>query len=98
MRAKPISAVMLIGSCAALLLGATTGAAQAVNYNSSKSNSGNVYFQNLNAKGQAALKSACAAHNGQVVTNDKGQLGCQAGSLAESKNISDGAAKGQASE
>jgi hypothetical protein len=98
MRAKSVSQVALIGVCATALLLASVGAEAAVNFNSSKSNSGNVYFQPLNAKGQAALKAACAAHKGTVVTNDQGQMGCQVGSLNDSKNISDGAAKGQASE
>jgi hypothetical protein len=72
--------------------------AQAINYNASKSNTGNVYFRDLKPKGQEALRTQCAAHGGHVVTNRKGQLGCQAGSLTDSKNISDGAAKGQANE
>jgi hypothetical protein len=76
----------------------TIGASAAVNYNASKSNTGNVYFRDLNPKGQEALRTLCAARGGQVVTNKKGQFGCQAGSLADSKNISDGAAKGQANE
>ena len=42
------------------------------------------------------LKSLCAKHGGVVVTNDKGQLGCQVGSINDSKNISNRAAKGQA--
>jgi hypothetical protein len=58
----------------------------------------NVYFQALSPAGQAALRKLCAAAGGQVVANAKGQLGCQVGSLNDSKNISDGAAKGQASE
>lgn len=70
----------------------------AVNYNSSKSNTGNVFFQDLTPSGQAALRSSCAKHGGQVVSNDKGQLGCQVNSLSESKNVSDGAAKGEATE
>ena len=98
MRAKSVSRATFFGVCAAALLLASASAEAAVNYNSSKSNSGNVYFQPLSTKGQAALKAACAAHGGTVVTNDKGLLGCQVGSLNDSKNISDGAAKGQASE
>jgi hypothetical protein len=98
MRTKYVSAVTLIGVCGAALLVASTSAAQSVNYNSSKSNTGNVYFRDLSPKGQEALRSLCAAHSGHVVTNDQGQLGCQVGSLNNSKNVSDGAAKGQASE
>jgi hypothetical protein len=98
MRSEYVSAVTLIGACAVALLVASTSASAAVNYNSSKSNSGNVYFRTLSPKGQEALKGLCAAHGGQVVTNAKGQLGCQVGSLSDSKNISDGAAKGQATE
>jgi|HubBroStandDraft_1064217.scaffolds.fasta_scaffold126165_2 hypothetical protein len=94
MRTSFASAVM-IGVCGATLLLASSSVA-AVNYNASKSNT--VYFQDLSAKQQAALKAACAAHKGQIVTNDRGQLGCEVGSLDESKNISDGAAKGQANE
>jgi len=98
MRAKSVSQACSIGVSAAALLMVSAVAEAAVNYNASKSNTGNVYFQDLNAKGQAALKNACAAHKGTVVTNDKGQLGCQVGSASESKEISDGAAKGQANE
>jgi hypothetical protein len=69
----------------------------AVNCNSSKSNSGNVYFRDLSPKGQKALQSLGAAQDGRVVTNDRGQTGCRVESINDSKNISDGAAKGQAS-
>jgi hypothetical protein len=98
MRTRSVSQVAFVGACAAALLMASAGAEAAVNYNSSKSNSGSVDFQPLNAKQQAALKAACAAHKGTVVTNDKGQIGCDVGSLNESKTITDGAAKGQANE
>jgi len=93
--------LMLAGSAVIVLATValtTIGASAAVNYNSSKSNTGNVYFRDLNPKGQEALRALCATRGGHVVTNKKGQLGCQAGSLADSKNISDGAAKGQANE
>ena len=81
-----------------LALTTICASAPAVNYNSSKSNTGNVYFRDLNPKGQEALRTLCATHGGHVLTNKKGQLGCQVGSLTDSKHISDGAAKGQASE
>ena len=82
--------------CAAALLAASATASKT--YNASHSNTANVYFQTLSVKQQQALKGLCAEHNGQVVINDKGQVGCQVGSLNDSKNISDGAAKGQANE
>jgi len=98
MRTDHVSAVTLVCVCAAALLVASASASKT--YNSSHSNTAtdNVYFTTLSVKGQEALKSLCAEHNGHVVTNDKGQLGCQVGSLNDSKDISDGAAKGQASE
>ena len=68
------------------------------NTNNNRSATENVYFQNLSPNEQDALKRLCDEHNGQVVTNDDGQVGCQVGSLKDSKNISDGAAKGQATE
>jgi hypothetical protein len=96
MRAKQVSVSILTGLALAALLAASAGAA--VNYNASKSNTGNVYFANLTGQGRLALKSLCAKHGGVVVTNAKGQLGCQVGSINDSKTISDGAAKGQANE
>ena len=100
MRNNGFSAVALIGACATVILVASAGAALAhVNNTTTRSNTQhNVYFQDLSGAGQAALKRSCAKHGGQVVTNGMGQVGCQAGSLNDSKNISDGAAKGQASE
>lgn len=95
-----------IGALAVCALGATGAfaAAKVVSHSNTNNNRStttameNVYFQNLSPKGQDALKRLCAEHGGQVVTNDKGQMGCQVGSLNDSKNISDGAAKGQANE
>jgi len=52
----------------------------------------------LSPDGQKALRTLCAAKGGAIVANAKGQQGCQVGSINDSKNISDGAAKGQASE
>jgi hypothetical protein len=94
------SVVALLGSCATLLLlVASAGAAPAANQSSARSNRPtNVYFRSLSPEGQTVLKRLCAEHNGQVITNDEGQMGCQVGSLNDSKNISDGAAKGQANE
>lgn len=62
MLTRYVSAATLIGLCAAALLVASTSAAPAVNYNSSKSNTGNVYFRDLSPKGQGVLRSLCAAH------------------------------------
>jgi hypothetical protein len=98
MRTKSVVQASFIGACATALLMVSGSAEAAVNYNASKSNTGNVYFQPLNTRQQAALKAACTAHKGTVVTNAKGEIGCQVGSLSESKDITDGAAKGQASE
>jgi len=95
-RTNRVAVAASILVCAATLSAASPGASKT--YNASHSNLASVYFQTLNVKGQAALKSLCAAHDGQVVTNGKGQLGCQVGSLNDSKHISDGAAKGQANE
>ncbi len=75
MRAKQVSVSILTGLALAALLAASAGAA--VNYNASKSNT--VYFANLTAQGRLALKTLCTKHGGVVVTNAKGQLGCQVG-------------------
>jgi hypothetical protein len=98
MRTNNVSVVASICVCAAALLAASASASQTYNASHSNITVDNVYFRTLSVKGQEALRSLCAEHNGHVVTNDKGQLGCQVGSLNDSKNISDGAAKGQASE
>lgn len=101
MRNDRFSVVALIGACAAALLVAGAGAppARAASLNATRSNTQhNVYFRDLSAEGRNALKRLCAEHGGQVVTNDKGQIGCQLELLTDSKNVSDGAAKGQASE
>ena len=93
MRAKQASVSILTGLA---LAAQAASAGAAVNYNASKSNT--VYFADLTAHGRLALKTLCTKHGGVVVTNAKGQLGCQVGSLTDSKHISDGAAKGQATE
>jgi len=98
MRTNDVSVVALICVCAAAVLAASSSAAQSYNASHSNVTADNVYFRTLSVKGQEVLKSLCAEHNGHVVTNDKGQLGCQVGSLSDSKHISDGAAKGQATE
>jgi hypothetical protein len=98
MQTRTVFQATFVAFSAAALLVVSARAEPSVNYNSSKSNFGNVYFRDLNGKGRAALRTACAAHKGQIVTNDKGQMGCQVGSAAESKHITDGAAKGQADE
>jgi hypothetical protein len=98
MRTNKASVVASICVCAAALLASSADAAKSYNASHSNVTLANVYFRALGVKGQEALRSLCAEHNGQVVTNDKGQLGCQVGSLNDSKNISDGAAKGQANE
>jgi hypothetical protein len=100
MRNNCFSAAALIGACATVILIASAGAAlAAVNNTTTRSNTQhNVYFRDLSGAGRAALKGLCAKHGGQVVTNDKGQVGCQVGSLSDSKHIADGAAKGQATE
>jgi hypothetical protein len=96
MRAKHAFVSILTGLALAALLAAPASAA--VNYNASKSNTGNVYFANLTGQERLALKALCTKHGGVVVTSGKGLVGCQVGSLADSKTISDGAAKGQANE
>jgi hypothetical protein len=97
-----ITLIAVVVTLAAFTLtGGGAAADPSINYNASKSNTGNVYFRDLSPKAQKALQSLCAEHNGHVVTNDRGQMGCQVESINVSKSISDGAdgaAKGQATE
>jgi hypothetical protein len=97
-RKNQIAQLALFSSCAALLFFASAGAALADQNPLRPDDQRNVFFRDLNQQGRSALQKACAAARGQVVVNEKGQLGCQVGSFADSKNISDGAAKGQANE